>query len=573
MVRQLVVAVALSLSAGAGMGQAPQLSALSRLPVREVTVFKDGHAYVIHEGRVPVETDGEVRMDYLPTPILGTFWAYSADPNTPARTVTAGIRRVVVERTALTVQDLIAANPGAQVMLREKGGKPYSARIVGFLTRSAAEQEATDPPNSDPKLPERSNVLLVQTERGVLTVPADRIDSVAFKNPPKDKLAQEEFRNVLSLAVPGVSKGSQANVGLMYVQRGIRWIPSYQVNIDGKGTARVRMQATLINEMLDLRDATVHLVIGVPSFAYEHTPDPMSLQNTFAQLSPYFDKSSRASQVLSNALMGQAGRMSERTGAAADGGADAMPDVVSGQKSEDYYVFTVKGVTLKKGARMVVPVADFTIPYKDVYTLVIPYSPPREAMPSAPGPAEAAYLRAMASPKVLHQLRLTNNSAYPLTTAPALILSDGRVLAQGMLTYTAKGASSDLSLTTAVDIRVKRTDTETGRIPSAMTLNNVTFGRTDSAGKITLTNYRAEDVDVEVTRYVVGHVDRAEAGGEAVNLDPYGDETAGDEASGWRIPWPEWWSQVNGFGRFTWKVSIQPGQSLELGYAWHHFWR
>ena len=35
---------------------------------------------------------------------------------------------------------------------------------------------------------------------------------------------------------------------MIYLQRGIRWIPEYRVEIDGKGEARVKLQATLINE-------------------------------------------------------------------------------------------------------------------------------------------------------------------------------------------------------------------------------------------------------------------------------------------------------------------------------------
>jgi hypothetical protein len=52
-----------------------------RLPVKEVTVFKDGHAFVLHEGRLPT-AGSDVVMDYLPAPVIGTFWAYSADPAT-----------------------------------------------------------------------------------------------------------------------------------------------------------------------------------------------------------------------------------------------------------------------------------------------------------------------------------------------------------------------------------------------------------------------------------------------------------------------------------------------------------
>src|SRR5688572_5785285 len=63
---------------------------LSRLPVREMTVFKDGHAYVVHEGKRPVDTAGRVRLDSLPTPVLGTFWAYSRDKAAALTAVTAG---------------------------------------------------------------------------------------------------------------------------------------------------------------------------------------------------------------------------------------------------------------------------------------------------------------------------------------------------------------------------------------------------------------------------------------------------------------------------------------------------
>jgi len=41
--------------------------------VKEVTVFKDGHAFVLHSGKMPTEGAGNVVMDYLPTPVMGAF--------------------------------------------------------------------------------------------------------------------------------------------------------------------------------------------------------------------------------------------------------------------------------------------------------------------------------------------------------------------------------------------------------------------------------------------------------------------------------------------------------------------
>ena len=70
--RLLVLAVLLGAapSPATAADQAQPLGALARMPVRELTVFKDGHALVLHEGRMPLAAGGQVAMDYLPNPVL-----------------------------------------------------------------------------------------------------------------------------------------------------------------------------------------------------------------------------------------------------------------------------------------------------------------------------------------------------------------------------------------------------------------------------------------------------------------------------------------------------------------------
>ena len=87
--------------------------------------------------------------------------------------------------------------------------------------------------------------------------------------------------------------------------------------------------------------------------------------------------------------------------------------------------------------------------------------------------------RLINAPKVLHKIRLANSSEMPFTTAPALILRDDRVLAQGLMTYASPGAETDLDITSAVDIRVKKTDTETKRTPNAASWQGDSYGRID----------------------------------------------------------------------------------------------
>lgn len=99
-----------------------------------------------------------------------------------------------------------------------------------------------------------------------------------------EKSADEERRDSLTLQLEGAPANGRTEVGLAYLQLGLRWIPSYRVTLDETGKARVELQATLINELVDLAGADVHLAIGVPSFKFADDVDPISLRSTVARL-------------------------------------------------------------------------------------------------------------------------------------------------------------------------------------------------------------------------------------------------------------------------------------------------
>ena len=109
----------------------PPAASVARLPVKEVTVFKDGHAFVLQEGRLPTD-GGNVVLDYLPTPVIGTFWAYSADKGAKLSGVVAGQRRAMIERTALSLRELIEANVGAEALVTETNQSRHVGSILGL---------------------------------------------------------------------------------------------------------------------------------------------------------------------------------------------------------------------------------------------------------------------------------------------------------------------------------------------------------------------------------------------------------------------------------------------------------
>jgi hypothetical protein len=572
---------------------AASVSALAHLPVKEITVFKDGHAFVLHQGLMPVDAAGHVVLDNLPNPVIGTFWPYAMEKNAKLHSVVAGRRVVRLERTALTLRELLEGNIGADVILSESN-LTYQATILGFLTRSAQEVAATAPPNSGEVLAEKSNLLLVKTgeslpgpigevklAEGTRVVPLERIQDVRFLTKLKTKSTSEEFRNLLTLKLDwaGGKPGKTAEVGMAYLQKGVRWIPNYRVELDGKGKAVVKLQATLLNELTDLDNVTMHLVVGVPSFMFKDTTDPIALNQVVAQLSQHFQESAKTGHAFSNAIMTQTARMTEVRNhheEAPRAGADLGPDVAGAGKNEDLFIFTLKNVTLKKGQRMVVPVSEFTLDYKDVYTLEVPYAPPPEVQRHIRQNQQAELTRLLNAPKMVHKVRLFNKSGQPLTTAPTLIVRDGRLLAQGLMTYTSNGAASDLTLTTAVDVKVSKTEKETRRTPAAAKWEGTNLQRVDLTGTLSLTNHRQQAVEVEIVRYVLGNVNGAGQDGKSEMLNALEEDSAiSAEARpawwGW-YSWPAYWNHFNGIGRFAWKQKIEPGKSIDLTYNWYYYW-
>jgi len=579
-IRSLLIAFSALAACPAAAQPAPKASALARLPVREVTVFKDGHAFVLHEGTMPTDGAGNVLLDYLPSPVVGAFWPYVPGKDARLTAVTASRRSLLVERTALTHRELLEANVGKSVVITETDKSSYEAVVLGFPERKPDETDAPETPTV------KSDLVLLRTKTGVKAVAVARILDVTFKGAPHPSVASEEFRNLLTLKLDwgGRAPARTSPVGMVYLQKGIRWIPGYKVELDGAGSATVRLQATLINEMTDLKDATANLVVGVPTFVFQDTPDPIGLQQGVAQLSRHFRPDVQTGQMLSNSIMSQVpggARFGERRGDAPSGeGApgDLGPEIGGGEKSEDLYVFTVRHVTLKKGERMVLPVAEFTLKYRDVYVLDLPFAPPREIRGNLNGEQQRELARLLAAPRVMHKIRLVNNSPHPLTTAPALLLRQGKLLAQGMMTYTSIGGATDLSITAAVDIKAKKKDVETGRTPNAVVYQGDRLARVDLAGTVTLTNLHGQPVEVEVVRHVLGNVDSADRDGVVERLNVLEDDGVDGGAvysgypSWWAwYSWPHWWSRHNGVGRITWTLRLDTGQSADLGYKWHYF--
>lgn len=536
------------------------------LPVREVTVFKDGHAYVVREMPLPADANGTVVLDELPAPVLGTFWPFASD-GASLVSARAGRERVATDLRAIDLRQIVRANVGKDVVVVTHGER-IEGRLLAVPEREAPkkkpEPQAAAGYYPYPTPAPGPSLLLVQTASGTRALPIENVRDIEVHGEFAANVREQVDRERLTLTVAG--GGANAKVGVMYVQKGLRWVPSYRLDVDGAGKVAVQFEATLVNDLVDLERATVHLVVGVPKFEFEGMLDPISLQDEIAQVAA----SSRHTEhrnVLANSLRTQSGGF-------AGGEGQQEPPVADGGATEDLFVFTLTDVTLKQGERLVMPVRTFEIAYRDVYKLEVPFAPPADVRQGLQSERVIELARQLAAPKARHVLRLQNTADVPLTTAPALVLARGRVLAQARLTYTPKGREVDVEINTAIDIRVESEEHEVKRDPGPVRLGSENYGRVDVAGTIVLWNGKAQPVAIEVSRRVLGLCDAVGQGGSNRQLDLVQAWYGAAQPAWWGWwSWPHWWFVHNGFGEYRWQVELAPGATTKLDATWHYFWR
>jgi hypothetical protein len=546
-------------------------NALSPLSIREVTIFKDGNAFVMEQGSVKSDARGQVVLRGLPSPVLGTFWPFALDAT--LQSATASLQSEGRPRNVQSISEMLKANIGAQIIVIEASGKRYDATILGVT--ELPPLNTTQPIATDNYgRPIRNEIIQLQTEEGVRVAPITSITEVIFKKAPRLQTVDSSSNNMLRLQLDAPNKTTQA--GAVYLQSGLRWIPNYRLQLSTGGRATMKLQATLVNDLADLSGVAAHLAIGVPSFAFKDTLDPIALSQEMARVALAFQGGGfggASSNRFSNAIQTQIASGSYALAPQPASG----PTVGEGSANEDFFFFDVKNLTLKKGERSIIPIAQNELKYQDIYVAQSPAAPPPQIYQSLNSEQQRQVLAATRA-QFMHKLRVTNTSKQPLTTAPTLIERNGQLLAQTLMTYTATGGRSDINLAPAVDITLKRSEDETKRTPDALTYNTEKFSRIDVSGKLSVTSFRNEAVTIEITRQFIGKVETAGTGNTRGEIRQVG---AGDDAllepedgaPAWTSYTNNYWRQVNPTSSVTWTLNLSAKSTLELPYTYFYFWR
>ncbi len=543
--------------------------------------FKNGYGFVEERG-VAQLTDGWFRIPEAPQASFGLLWISAREAGF---TVDRAITRIEETKDVRTedislLDDLIAENEGAAVSLaiaegegtREVTGvlgKPIYQSVTavpsgvqpGVQGWPSAIAPPLTPPPSKPVPSGLEFVELVGPDGASTFIPRHTIRTIRFAEAPKRRKTTVEdaceprmYARVMNADAPA---SGEVPVSVTYMRKGVSWLPSYSLNLLSEDRARIRLDATLINDAADLEGGTVRFVVGVPSFILQDMLSPTSVRMAWEGLSPYFARSGGDAGGYSAIMMTQMSSVASfRAGeAAVQPASDPMAGYGTGSGArEDLYVYSVDDVTLPAGGRGLFRVMEEEVPYEDIYLLTLEddtVSHYEQMVDRIEDPDLALSLR---RPQVWHAVRLTNTTEGPWTTGAATTIGDSMPIGQALLTFTPPGQDVDLKLTVAPDVACLREEYETGRQRNALTINGHEWLKVSLTGKLSLSNASGEDKRLIARREIRGTFTETSEGGEA------------------RVTLSAAYS-VNPTSETVWDLTLPAGGTAELTYGYYVYIR
>lgn len=462
--------------------------------VKRVAVFKNGYAFTYREGEATT-TNGWAYTTRTPVGVLGTVWGYTTLANTKVMQLLASEAEKKETERVNDIAEILLANEGARIRFVDTYSNP-SKSFEGTYEIVSRNRNFTGGSSQEV-------TVALKTETGVIFFPISNIRNIEILGQPKYEKPKtsKEFR--LSMKIDGVTDGQKLNLGIAALERGIRWIPAYRVEVKGEPIkeAKLELEAMLINEIADLKNTDVYFVVGVPSFLFQNEVSPLSLKTAFAGVNEGFR---RDQGYLSNSVMTQVAK---------DGGefddkeiSPTSPDEekVASSSAEQLYLYQANQINLKKGERMSQRLFSLTVPCNEVFEWTIDDS----TQPDRDYARSSQPITQPLTNRVWYGIRLKNTTGMPWTTAPAISFREWKPLGQNLLSFTPTGGENILRVTPATEVIGTHNLEEKNREPKQLRYSGsiYDYDLVTVEGTIKLKNIKKQPVELVLTRNVTGDV-------------------------------------------------------------------
>lgn len=457
--------------------------------VKRAAVFKNGYAFTYREGEATTG-NGWAYTNSIPAGVLGTVWGYSTTPNVK-------INQLVASEVTNIESDSVRMASLLQILIANENSR------IRFQTNFYNEKKSYEG-NFTVIGNDSQAAIALKTEAGTLFVPFASIYNIELLDKIEmQKIEKSVVSNTrLSLKVDGAPDGQKINLGIAALERGIRWIPAYRVEVKGEPIkeAKLELEAMLINDLTDLKNTDVYFVVGVPSFLFQDEVSPLSLNTAFAGVSTGFRRD--MGNIASNSIMTQVAgqRMGDDRNISPTSDDEEQG---AGFSAEQLYLYQANQVNLKKGERMSQRLFSLTVPCSEVFEWTINDSTQTDASYARSMPITQPLVN-----QVWYGLRLKNTTGMPWTTAPAIGFRDWKPLGQNMMTFTPNGGENILRIAPATEIIGTHNLEEKSREPKQIRYSGSSYDYdlVTVEGTIKLKNVKKQPVEIVLTRNVTGDV-------------------------------------------------------------------
>ena len=491
--------------------------------VKRVAVFKNGYAFTYREGVSKIQ-NGWAYTTNAPIGVLGTVWGYSTSPDVRVSQMLASeSEKSEIERLA-NIEEVLLANEGKRIRFTDSYNKQFEGtyQILGRNYLLA-------PPEPGRVIPTGNLTIALNSETGIILFPVGSLRNIEIIGQPKMDKTTVSKENRLMMNVTGAKNGQDVNLGIAALERGIRWIPAYRVEVKGSPVkeAKLELEAMLINELTELKNSEVYFVVGVPHFMFQDLMSPLSMNTAFAGVSSYFQRGAGnvRRDSFSNAIMTQ------QSSYQADRNYDDASPTVSEEEqgnafsAEQLFLYQANQINLKKGERASLRLFSLTVPATEIFewTLNDSADTQRRYLEYSSSSTGVPFTQDLSS-KVWYALRLKNNTGMPWTTASTISFREWKPLGQDMLTFTPTGGENILRVTPATEVIGTHTLEEKSRTQTQMRYggSSYNFDLVTVEGTIKLRNIKKDAVEVVLTRNLVGEATEASDNGkisrEGLNL-------------------------------------------------------
>lgn len=543
----LVMASALRLAGADETAVTPQLESIG--------LFKNGLAVV--RATFPVSGPGSYRWDKVPQVVHGSFWVES-DGLVSVRSTSRLINETPeVEQPVGELQGDLAGKQVRVTMKATEGAvQVVSGRVweVPFTmgNRNWDTNYTTLTPGSRNRYgyyPQPSNIvtrpastfLVIEQDGGKRCyIQGANIASVEVEG-PFGPVTRKVERPVLVFDVRKVpSQGGVVRVS--YLTKGLAWLPAYQVDLSDAGKLKIRQSAVVRNEMQDLDGSELQLISGYPNVRFGGVDSPLLPTTGLAAFFQQVNASGSASGAsLTSNMMSQ--QIAYNSYARAPE-APTLPEVAeSGNVSDDIHYESIGKHDLKLGDSLSLDIAAAEAGYERVVDWTV----------ADPRGTNGRYRNRDAVRDEDHEpwdaVRFTNPFKFPMTTAPALVMENGRFRGQSLSQWVNPEQSTCLRITRALSVRAESREVEEEGQREIVYIAGNDYQKTEVKGRLTLHNYRGKEVTMNITCEFSGKMIEAE-------MDPESMLRAEGVYS------------VNPRRQLKWNVKVPAGGKKELTYRY-----